>query len=200
LVAVGIGLGLMGPGVGRALKEGGNHYPARLVVEGRQLELVGAGTREVTFMNIDVYTMGVYSEQASCESRQLVQQDVAKLIQMDFLRDVPGGKMASGLSETFERRTPKDASPELRAQIRTFVRLFKKDIPRGSRARILYVPGQGTTLSVAGKPLGAALPGQAFQKVLWAIWFHRDSCCPSLLEKIEQTCKSAARASHGGAS
>ncbi len=184
-----VAVALLVSGYASAVTVEGNDYRNTLRVAGKNLSLVGVGVREVTFLNLDVYTMGVYVENRTCAHSRLVAGDEVKMLRMDFLRDVPGEKMRGGMQETFDRRTSKNASATLRAQIRAFVSQFGEKIAAESTAELIYVPGKGTTTLLNGKALGPAIRGYDFQKMLWSIWFHPDTCCANLIEGIDATCR-----------
>ena len=87
------------------------------------------------------------------------------------------------------KKTPKTAPATLKGQIDGFLELFQKELVDGTSVVVTYVPGKGTTVTVDGKKRGAVIPGQEFQKVLWAIYFEKEICCPNLLKGIDKTCK-----------
>jgi len=60
------------PGESQAVTVEGNVYPGSVRVANKNVSLVGVGVREVTFMNPDVYTMGVYAETKTCKHSKLV--------------------------------------------------------------------------------------------------------------------------------
>lgn len=164
-------------------------YPDTVTLEGRTLKLVGAGLREKTIFKVDVYTMAVYVEKHTCNQLKLVHSDQPKLIRMDFVRDIPADKMKGTMTKNFAKRTPKNASADLKARIEAFLALFNEKVPDKTQVRITYVPGKGTSIYINGKQRGETISGLDFQKVLMDIWFNRDTCCPHLLEDIRATCK-----------
>ena len=150
---------------------------------------MGAGVREKTVFKVDIYTMAVYVENRSCNHLKLVHSDQTKMIRMDFVRDIPGDKMMANMRGNFEKRTPKDASPALKKKIGDFLALFKDDVPDKTSVRVIYVPGKGTSIYYGGKQRGPTIEGHPFSKILWDIWFNRDTCCPNLIEDIRDTCR-----------
>ncbi|MBL6975035.1 MAG: chalcone isomerase family protein [Deltaproteobacteria bacterium] len=163
-------------------------YPDTVTMEGRTLHLVGAGMREKTIFKVDVYTMAVYVEKHTCNQIKLVHTDQAKLLRMDFVRDIPADKMKATMTDNFTARTPKNASGDLQGRINRFLALFNKKVLDKTQVRIIYVPGRGTSIYIDGKKRGATITGPDFQNVLMDIWFNRDTCCPHLLEDIRATC------------
>ncbi|NOZ02923.1 MAG: hypothetical protein GXP54_13700 [Deltaproteobacteria bacterium] len=177
------------PALATALTVEGTTYPPTVKLEGHLLRLVGAGLREKTIFKVDVYTMAVYAENRTCDHLKLINADEAKMIRMDFVRHVSGKKMMATMKDNFAKRTPGDASADLKGRIRGFLGRFKHDVKDGTSVRITYLPDKGTTVYIDDKQVGEATQGHDFQKVLWAIWFSRDTCCPNLIEDISETCK-----------
>lgn len=165
----------------------GSKYPATITVEGKNLKLIGAGLREKWFF--DVYTMGAYSESGSCNLSEIVNKTEVKYLRLDMKRDVSAEKMSSSIGESFEEHMPKNAPAKLKQQRKTFESLFKNECTEGTVLEFVYIPGKGTTLKQNGKELGPPLEGDGFQKVLWDIYFSKNTCCDGLLEQIQETCK-----------
>jgi hypothetical protein len=171
-----------------ALEMDGHSYPDTVTVAGRTLHRIGAGKREATIFKVDVYVGAVYAEHRSCDMAALVTRDQARLFYMDFLRDVPADKLKDNMIDNFRNHTPADASPDLRHRIDGFIGLFDRAAKKGSRVEIRYIPGEGTSVSAAGKVLAAPVPGADFASVVWDIWFGRKTCCPDLLRSVRRTC------------
>jgi hypothetical protein len=104
-------------------------------------------------------------------------------------RDVSAEKMSSTIGESFEEHMPANASAELKRQRRTFESYFKDECTEGTKLEFIYLPGTGTILKQNGKRMGPPLKGVEFHRVLWDIYFGRDTCCDDLKEQILETCK-----------
>ena len=167
----------------------GRQYAPTIEIAGKTLHLVGGGVREATFLKIDVYRGVFYAEHAGCDFGRMVAADEVKLLRMDFVRDVGAKKQSEAMQESFKKQTPRDASPELRARIATFLRVFDKDVDEGDGIEVRYVPNEGTTVRVNGKVRGATIPGHDFMQVMWNIWYGKETCCPHLFEDLKDTCK-----------
>lgn len=182
-------IGLMLPGLVWAYTFEGVDFAPTITLAGRTLRLVGVGMREVTVFNVDVYSMGAYVENRTCDPARLVESDEAKVLRLHFVRDVSADKMRENMKKTFERRIPPDASEDLRRRIRDFVELFGVEAKEGLEVEVRYLPGQGTSVYVDGRQRGRTVPGHDFIRVLWDIYFHTDTCCPSLREGILKSCR-----------
>ncbi|MBW1810078.1 MAG: chalcone isomerase family protein [Deltaproteobacteria bacterium] len=165
----------------------GTHYPATVQIAGKTLKLVGAGLREKWFF--DVYTMGAYTENGSCNTRSIIKDEEVKYLRLNMHRDVSAEKMSSSIGESFAEHMPKNASAELKKQRKTFESYFKKECKEGNVIEFVYTPAKGTELKQNGKLLGPVMTGKAFQEVLWDIYFGKDTCCEDLQEQILETCR-----------
>ncbi len=54
---------------------------------------------------------------------------------------------------------------------------------------VRYLPGEGTSVLVDGRQRGPTVPGHDFIRLLWDIYFHPDTCCPSLRQGILESCR-----------
>ena len=166
----------------------GKNYPASLSVEGRSLKLVGAGVRKK--WGFSVYAMGAYTESGSCDPQHIIAADEAKLLKLDFLRDVSAEKFRSTMDKSFDDHMPADASQELKDQRAKFVQSLTEDLAENTSVEILYIPGRGTSVKVNDRQIGGVHGGRAFQRLLWDIYFGPKTCCEGLKEGILETCAS----------
>ena len=169
----------------------GNRYPDTVEAGGRTLTLVGAGHRERWWF--DVYTMGAYAEHRSCDPQVLIATDRAKSLRIDLLRDVDAKTMAGALEDAFERNLPLNVPLGLQSQVDTFLGYFRKDLEKGDRMEITYVPGVGTTLIQNQEQQGWTLEGEGLANLLWSSYFSASTCCDGLKKQILAQCSQATR-------
>ncbi len=169
----------------------GNRYPDTVEAGGRTLTLVGAGLRERWWF--DVYTMGAYAEHRSCDPQVLIATDRAKSLRIDLLRDVDAKTMAGALEDAFERNLPLNVPLGLQSQVDTFLGYFRKDLEKGDRMEITYVPGVGTTLIQNQEQQGWTLEGEGLANLLWSSYFSASTCCDGLKKQILAQCSQATR-------
>ena len=167
----------------------GNRYPDTVEAGGRTLTLVGAGLRERGWF--DVYTMGAYTEHRSCDTQVLIATDRAKSLRIDLLRDVDAKTMAGTLEDAFERNLPLDVPLGLQSQVDTFLGYFRKDLEKGDRMEITYVPGVGTMLIQNQEQQGWTLEGEGLADLLWSSYFSASTCCDGLKKQILAQCSQA---------
>ena len=169
----------------------GNRYPDTVEAGGRTLTLVGAGLRERWWF--DVYTMGAYAERRRCDPQMLIATDRAKSLRIDLLRDVAAKTMAGALEDAFERNLPPNVSLGLQSQIDTFLAYFRKDLKKGDRIELTYVPGVGTALIQNQEQQGWTLEGEGLADLLWSSYFSASTCCDGLKKQILAQCSQATR-------
>jgi len=184
--AAALGLFLASPEASSLTVEG-KKYPSTVTIEGKKLNLAGAGVRKKWFFK--VYTMGAYTETKSCNTSSLINKDEVKYLRINMLRDVSAEKMASTLGEAFTNNLPDGASQKLKDQIKKFQSYFKTECKENTVIEIVYVPGKGTTLRINNRQQGAPIEGQDFSKVVWNCYFSSKTCCDGLKSEILESCK-----------
>ena len=164
----------------------GNTYADTVEVGVRTLTLIGAGLREWWWF--DVYTMGAYAENRTCDPQMLISMDGAKSLRIDLLRDIDAKSMAAEIEKALEKNLPPDAPLGLRSQIDTFRGYFKKDLEKGDSMEMTYVPGAGTALMQNREQQGVTVPDKGFADILWASFFSSETCCSGLKKQIFEHC------------
>ena len=164
----------------------GNTYADTVEVGVRTLTLIGAGLREWWWF--DVYTMGAYAENRTCDPQMLISMDGAKSLRIDLLRDIDAKSMAAEIEKALEKNLPPDAPLGLRSQIDTFRGYFKKDLEKGDSTEMTYVPGVGTALMQNREQQGVTVPDKGFADILWASFFSSETCCSGLKKQIFEHC------------
>jgi hypothetical protein len=173
-------LALMAPGPATALvePETGVEYPDSLVVvtpQGRTtLVVTGAGLRERTLLQADVYTVVSYvparADLEPAPAAAILALDAPKRLQMDMRRNVSRGKLEGTITRVMAANVD-DLAP-LAADLKTFFGYFPGDARKSDRIVFDYVPGVGLTTSLNGEVRGV-ITDFAFVTALWSVWFGR---------------------------
>jgi hypothetical protein len=138
-----------------------------VIVNGKHLVLNGDGLRRK--MGIAVYSGELYLEELTHDPSVVVGTDQEKRIVLRIVFDeVTKDQMASSFKKAFKKNSPK-APPELADLLQRFVS-WLETVHAGDEIVITYVPGNGTTLSVAGEKKGT-IEGKDFADALFSIWF-----------------------------
>jgi Chalcone isomerase-like len=142
----------------------GAKLPDTLSAGDKTLKLNGAGLRKKAMFS--VYVGGLYLESASKDAGKILAADQTKAIRMHFLRDLTKAQLVEAFQEGFEGNAPDKAGQK--AAFDKMLALVP-DVKEGETLTFTYVPGQGTTLSVGAKALGA-FQGKGFADAVFSIW------------------------------
>ncbi len=146
---------------------GGITLPDTLVAGQNKLLLNGAGLRKKLF--IKVYAGGLYLMQKENDPQKIIAADAAMGIRMHFIYDgVSNDKLIAAWNEGFGNATGGNTAP-IQKEIDEFNSFFKTEAKKGDVYDVIYVPGQGVSVSVKGTPVGT-IKGLEFKKAVFSIW------------------------------
>ena len=135
--------------------------------DGAQLSLNGAGVRSKFVFKI--YVAGLYLQQPADKVSTVLEPDAQKHIVMHFVYDkVEKEKLVDAWNEGFAANLGDGARQELAPSIATFNAMFDT-VVKGDTIVLAYVPGKGTSVTVAGKEKGV-VEGKPFNDALLSIW------------------------------
>jgi len=129
------------------------------------LLLNGMGLR--TKYLVKVYVAGLYLPQKSSDANAILKGDSPKRLVMHFVRDVSKSQIADGFSEGFEKNSP-DAAKTLKPDVDRFLAALDS-VSDGQEMIFTYVPGAGTTLTIAGHDK-LTIAGHPFSELLFSVW------------------------------
>lgn len=140
---------------------------AKLNVEGQNLILNGAGTREKFFM--DMYVGSLYVGKKGSDGNALSAANEAMAIKLNIVSSlISSEKLISAINDGFENSTGKKTAP-FKAKIDKFKSFFKDKINKKDVFIIIYVPGEGVSVYKNGTKKGT-IDGLDFKKALFGIW------------------------------
>ena len=154
----------------QALEIEGVKIPESVQVDGKTLQLNGAGIRTKFFF--DIYIGALYLESHSSSAKAVLIDPGAKRISMDFLySEVEKEKLIHGWQEGFEKNQPPARLQVLQARLEQFNAMFSN--ARHGDKVIFDLLGDGTThLHINGKQTGI-IKGADFQQALLAVWLGK---------------------------
>ena len=149
----------------------GVSLPDETEAGGKTLVLNGLGLREATLLMVDVYVAGLYLEAKTSDASAILGGDRAKRLVLKFVRSVGREKLVEAWNEGLD----KNAGEKREAVAGGFARLnaAMADVKKGDTLVLTFLPGQGTSVEVNGKP-AATSEGDEFQSVLFSIWLGAD--------------------------
>jgi hypothetical protein len=114
--------------------------------------------------------------------RWLVDTDVARAIDMQFLREVDAEKIYEAYAEGLKKTIPDFGAADVKADLDKFFAAMKVTIQKGQHIVISTAPGGEITLEVAGKR--TTLHSAKLTRAVWAIWFLDKPVQPALREGL----------------
>lgn len=140
--------------------------PDSIEVEGQSLQLNGMALRKAYGL-VKVYVAGLYLPEKQTDAAQVLGADTARRMVMHWLRDVGEESICEAWIEGLDNNT-ENPSAELRADFDTLCQ-WTGSAENDSEYVFTYLPGQGTTVEVAGETKGT-LEGKVFADALFAAW------------------------------
>lgn len=144
----------------------GVSMPDTIVANTKDLQLNGMGLREKYW--IDIYVAGLYLPQKMSNPEEIIKQNIAKQIQIEFIySNVPKAKMIEVLEENIQN------NPQFSAETVASIRkcgTWMQDFTTGDVVSFDYVPDtQTTTIYINGSQRGS-VQSQEFMQAIFAMY------------------------------
>jgi len=144
--------------------------PDTIQLQGKTLQLNGAGIRTKFFF--DIYVGGLYLEQHVSSARAVFDDRGVKRVTMNFLYGkVDKEKLTDGWQEGFEKNQSHQQMQALGKRLGQFNALFT-DARRGDAVVFDFLTDGTTHVSINGKEKGV-ISGADFQQALLAVWLGK---------------------------
>jgi len=126
-----------------------------------------------------VYGMAHYMDVAGFENKEAVfeaakSDERAKQITMVFVRDVEAKKIQDAYREGIKKNATDEEFEEIKDLVERFAGFYTKDIAKGDRYVIRWLPG-GVVESLNHGAPNETITDATFASVLWQIWLGKDS-------------------------
>ncbi|WP_218241440.1 chalcone isomerase family protein [Comamonas fluminis] len=148
----------------------GVSYAPTLQLQGKALQLNGAGTRYKAVFK--VYTAGLYLEKPAHSLQDIAALPGPKRISVTMLRDIDSAELgklfARGMEDNMERAAFSRLVPGVMRMSDIFTQ--HKKLLTGETFTVDWIPGQGTVVTVKGQPQGEAFKEPEFFNALLGIW------------------------------
>lgn len=139
--------------------------PENTSVAGKTLVLNGTALRKKAIFK--VYVAALYVATKSQSADAILGEDEPRRMEMHFLRGVDKKKVCDGWNDGLKANSP-DASDDVKKEFSDLCGLME-DIKDGQAMTFTYVPGNGTTVTVAGAEKGT-VGGREFADALLRCW------------------------------
>jgi hypothetical protein len=155
-----------GGGLTFAEKISGVNVPDTMRAGGKTLDLNGGGMRMKVI--IKVYVGGLYLPFSTSDAAKVIESDEPMAIWLQFVRDVDKKSIIDAWNTGFKNAAA-DGYSTSQSTINSFNGVFSSDVKKNGVYEVVYVPGNGTTVSIDGAEK-ASIPGLDFKKAVFAIW------------------------------
>lgn len=152
----------------------GVKYEGQAELGGQKLVLNGAGIRYKAIFK--VYTAGLYLKDKAGTPDAVYSTAGPKRLSIHMLREIDANELGKLFTKGMqENASPEDFSKSIPGVMRIAeVFAAKKKLTSGEGFTIDYIPGQGTQVSVNGKPQGEPIKEPEFFTTLMRIWLGKN--------------------------
>jgi hypothetical protein len=144
-------------------------FPDRVVIGGGQVPLRNAALLRYLHF-IKVYVAALYLPEGV--SGEAVLGDVPKRLEISYLISIKGEDFGKGAAPVLERNQSKSELARLKERIDRINSAYR-DVKRGDRYSLTYLPGRGTELAFNGTSL-VTIEGADFAAAYFGIWLGRE--------------------------
>jgi len=153
-------------------------FPRILPAETNILHFVGAG--DLSRWLIRGCDIALYTPKGTPETDVL--GDIPRCLEFYYYRTIKAEQFATAAWDTLNKAFDKKVLDRNKAAIDKLHGIYK-NVKKGDRYRLIYVPGKGTTLYLNGKALGT-VEGSEFSKVYFSIWLGKKSLDEKLRARL----------------
>lgn len=143
----------------------GVRFSERIQSGEADLKLRGAGLLRYMVL-IKAYVAAFYLPEGIPSAEAL--SDVPKHLEIEYFHAIAAADFAKATRSGIARNVSMTGYERLKPAVEALNHLYR-DVKPGDRYSLTYLPGQGTTLSLNGAPLGT-VAGADFAAGLFAIW------------------------------
>ncbi len=163
-------------------KSSKTEFPATIALAGSggeiELKALGTGLRKKAIFKVyaGCFYVAEGADMGDDPAAAAIGGDFAKCIDMHFLRDVGGDKIAGAFRDGIRKSL--DGHDEA---VEAFCGLFTAEVKKGESIVLSYMPGAGLLARQAGETLGGLEDAEVIA-ALWATWFGDDPISDDLKE------------------
>lgn len=163
-------MALAAPAGAQTVELAGVKYPPTTPLAGSALQLNGAGIR-YKFV-VKVYTAALYLGAKAATPEAVLDQPGAKRMHVVMLRDIDANELGKLFTRGMQDNAPKGEFSKFIPGTLKLAEIFsaQKKLKAGDSFYVDFVPGQGTTVLVNGKPTAEPIKEPEFFSALLRIW------------------------------
>jgi hypothetical protein len=137
-----------------------------------------------------VYGIGHYMQEPARAGKEEALKSVladgkAKQLTMDFARTVSPTQVRDAYRDGFKENATAEELKTIQPMVDRFLAYFTSDVKENDRFTLRWLPG-GTIIAIINGDEKPAITNEVFARVLWTIWFGKDSIVDreDLIERI----------------
>ncbi len=159
---------LLGGNAG-ALTLGGIHLQEQAQVEGKLLQLNGAGLRTKWFFK--VYVCALYLPAKETSAQAIIDSGKENRVVLHMLRELTSKKLYNAFIEAIESSQTTDVLLAIQPQLQQMEQIFEavELVKEGDIITLDFQPAVGTKITVNGTARGT-IPGAGFNRAILGIW------------------------------
>lgn len=148
----------------------------------RETTLQRVGTGSFSWMFFKVYDGAYYQDAQNLDQQPL--DNVAKRLVLQYHRKLTAKQFRKSGNGFLEKNLDSQTLDSLSDRLRKLNDAYK-DVQKGDRYALTYLPGKGTTLALNGESL-VTIPGQDFAQAYFSIWLGDDPVKASFRDQLLQ--------------
>jgi Chalcone isomerase-like len=186
--ALALGAGVVGPARTQPAAAGvelaGVKFPSNARVGNQNLRLNGAGVR-YRFV-VKVYAAGLYLLAPAATPEAVLTAPGPKRLHVVMLRDIDANELGRLFTRGMQDNSPRDEFAKSIPGTLRMADIFsaKKRLKDGENFSVDWVPGEGTTVLVNGRPQGEPIKEPEFFQALMRIWLGQNPADNTLKELL----------------
>lgn len=154
-----------------AIEVAGVDFPETVQVGEQTLVLNGAGVRQKTIFNVNIYAQGLYLLEKTSDSDAILVADEPMMIRLAIVTGLISAKeFTDSTLAAFDESTGGNMAP-LQKEIDMFLSVFQEKIKKGDVYDIVYIPGTGIEVFKNGATTSpVCIPGMAIKEATFGCW------------------------------
>lgn len=159
----------------------GAEVAEKLMLNGQELTLNGAGIRSKFFL--DVYVAALYLGGKSVDAKKIVAADAPMAIRLHIISGMINSKrMSESTRDGFVRSTGGNLAP-IEQDVEELIKAFRDEVKEGDVFELAYTPERGVTVYRNGEEK-SNVKGLKFKQALFGIWLSEDPIQTSLRKAL----------------
>ena len=145
-------------------------YPAQMTVAGENLQLNGAGLREIFV--VDVYAAGLYVPAKAQTLEDILKQKAPQRVRLVLLRDVDANDFVDALNDGLKDNSSEAERAAITDEITSLIAVMRLigDVKKGDTVDFDFTESMATSVSLNDQLIGEKIGGKALYEAVLKIW------------------------------